>query len=43
MPLRRFLGRMHLKRYEYNLLMGICRQVQWMSERSSGSLSGNGS
>lgn len=35
MPLRRFLGRMHLKRYEYNMLMGICRQVQWMSERSS--------
>lgn len=32
MPLRRFLGRMHLKRYEYNLLMGICRQVQWMAQ-----------
>jgi tRNA/rRNA methyltransferase len=31
MPLRRFLGRIHLRRYEYNLLMGICRQVLWMS------------
>lgn len=35
MPLRRFLGRMHLKRYEYNLLMGICRQVQWMASQSA--------
>ncbi len=33
MPLRRFLGRLHLKRYEYNLLMGICRQVQWLANR----------
>ena len=35
MPLRRFLGRLHLKRYEYNLLMGICRQVRWMARQAA--------
>jgi len=37
MPLRRFFGRMHLRRYESNLLMGICRQVQWIAGQSSSS------
>ncbi|MDZ7760680.1 MAG: TrmJ/YjtD family RNA methyltransferase [Desulfovermiculus sp.] len=42
MPLRRFLGRMHLKRYEYNLLMGICRQVQWMARQTASSATKQG-
>ncbi|MDK2957671.1 MAG: tRNA/rRNA methyltransferase [Desulfovibrionales bacterium] len=33
MPVRRFLGRSGLKRNEFNLLMGICRQVLWASGR----------
>ena len=28
MPLRRFLGRVGLKRHEYDALMGVCRQVK---------------
>ena len=28
MPLRRFLGRAGLRRHEYDMLMGICRQLQ---------------
>lgn len=31
LPVRRFLARIDLKRNEFNLLMGICRQVKWIS------------
>ncbi len=33
MPVRRFLQRVGLRRNEFNLLMGICRQVRWMAGR----------
>ena len=29
LPLRRFMQRLRLRHNEYNLLMGICRQVMW--------------
>ncbi len=29
LPVRRFIDRVGLKRQEFNLLMGICRQVKW--------------
>ncbi|MEA4854999.1 MAG: RNA methyltransferase [Solidesulfovibrio sp.] len=29
LPVRRFIERVGLKRKEYNLLMGICRQIDW--------------
>ncbi len=31
LPVRRFLERTPLRRHEFNLLMGVCRQVQWFS------------
>ncbi|MBN2139668.1 MAG: RNA methyltransferase [Desulfovibrionaceae bacterium] len=31
LPVRRFLARVDLRRNEFNLLMGVCRQVRWMS------------
>ncbi|WP_027186301.1 RNA methyltransferase [Desulfovibrio inopinatus] len=34
LPFRRFVERVHLKRNEFNLLMGICRQVQWIAEKA---------
>ncbi|WP_018125738.1 RNA methyltransferase [Desulfovibrio oxyclinae] len=34
MPVRRFMARMNLKRNEFNLLMGICRQVKWIAGRA---------
>lgn len=34
MPVRRFMARMNLKRNEFNLLMGICRQVRWIAGKS---------
>lgn len=37
MPVRRFWGRLHLMRYEYNLLMDIYRQVQWMAGENTSS------
>lgn len=30
LPVRRFLARIKLRKSEFNLLMGICRQVGWM-------------
>lgn len=30
LPVRRFLARIKLRKSEFNLLMGICRQVRWM-------------
>ena len=29
LPFRRFFAKINLKRNEFNLLMGVCRQVQW--------------
>lgn len=34
MPVRRFLAKIHLKRNEFNLLMGICRQVKWVASKA---------
>lgn len=31
LPIRRFFQRFSLKRHEYNLLMGICRQIKWVA------------
>jgi tRNA/rRNA methyltransferase len=35
LPLRRFMNRLKLKRNEYNLLMGICRQIKWASQKDA--------
>ncbi len=42
MPVRRFMQRVGLRRNEFNLLMGICRQVRWMAQQIP-SLKHNGS
>ncbi|XPV76695.1 MAG: RNA methyltransferase [Desulfovibrio sp.] len=34
MPVRRFLSRMNLRRNEFNLIMGVCRQVGWIAEKA---------
>jgi tRNA/rRNA methyltransferase len=34
LPLRRFLQRSGLRRFEFNIIMGICRQVLWLAGRS---------
>ena len=34
LPVRRFLQRFPLRRNEFNLLMGICRQVRWISKKA---------
>lgn len=31
MPLKRFMARTDLRLHEFNLLMGICRQIRWMA------------
>ncbi|NDV25917.1 RNA methyltransferase [Desulfovibrio sp. JC010] len=31
MPVRRFMARIDIKRNEFNLLMGICRQIKWIA------------
>ncbi|NCC24716.1 MAG: RNA methyltransferase [Deltaproteobacteria bacterium] len=31
LPFRRFMGRSRIHLYEYNMLMGLCRQVMWMA------------
>ena len=36
LPLRRFMNRLKLKRNEFNLLMGICRQIKWASTKEKG-------
>jgi len=33
LPVRRFFSKINLKRNEFNLLMGVCRQVQWFVKR----------
>ncbi len=34
LPVQRFLQRVPLKRNEFNLLMGICRQMQWIAGKA---------
>ncbi|WP_022661178.1 RNA methyltransferase [Paucidesulfovibrio longus] len=34
MGLRRLLGRIDLKRGEFNMLMGVCRQVRWAARKA---------
>lgn len=36
LPVRRFFGRFRLRRNEFNLLMGICRQVRWVAAKAGG-------
>ncbi|WFS62536.1 RNA methyltransferase [Pseudodesulfovibrio thermohalotolerans] len=33
LPVRRFFSKVNLKRNEFNLLMGVCRQVQWFVDK----------
>lgn len=40
LPIRRFLERTPLRRHEFNLLMGLCRQVAWLA--GGGTREGNG-
>jgi tRNA/rRNA methyltransferase len=34
LPVRRFLGRVRLRRNEFSLLMGVCRQMQWLAGKA---------
>ncbi len=34
MPLKRFMARTDLRIHEYNLLMGICRQIKWAAQKT---------
>jgi len=34
LPVRAFVERIRLKRSEFNLLMGVCRQIKWVAGRS---------
>jgi len=34
LPVRRFFGRFRLRRNEFNLLMGVCRQVRWVASQA---------
>lgn len=34
LPLRRFLSKLTIKRNEFNLLMGVCRQMRWVAGRA---------
>ena len=36
LPIRRFAERISLRRSEFNLLMGICRQIKWAAGRRTG-------
>ncbi|NJB68282.1 tRNA/rRNA methyltransferase [Desulfobaculum xiamenense] len=35
LPVRRFLQRAPFRRSEFNMLMGICRQVKWVADKAS--------
>ncbi len=35
LPVKRFMSRINIKRNEFNLLMGICRQIKWITEKTS--------
>ena len=34
LPVRRFLQKMALRRHEFALLMGVCRQVRWLADKA---------
>lgn len=34
LPVRRFIGKLGLRRGEFNLLMGVCRQVRWIAGKA---------
>ena len=34
LPVRRFVQRTPLRRTEFNMLMGVCRQMRWVAERA---------
>lgn len=34
LPVRRFMAKINLRRNEFNLLMGICRQIRWIAGRN---------
>jgi len=36
LPVRRFLTREPLKRQEFNMLMGVCRQIKWIADKAHG-------
>lgn len=36
MPVKRFINRINLKKNEYNMLMGICRQILWYMNKQKG-------
>ncbi len=40
LPVRRFFGRFRLRRNEFNLLMGVCRQVRWVASRAGAQAGG---
>lgn len=40
LPVRRFFTRFRLKRNEFNLLMGVCRQVRWVASRAGDAVAG---
>ncbi|MBU1229456.1 MAG: RNA methyltransferase [Proteobacteria bacterium] len=42
LPVRRFFGRFRLKRNEFNLLMGVCRQVRWVASKAGAGGAGPG-
>ncbi len=34
MPVRRFLQKMALRRHEFSMLMGLCRQIGWLADQA---------
>lgn len=34
LPVRRFLQKMELRRHEFSMIMGICRQVRWLADKA---------
>ncbi|MGE4552119.1 MAG: RNA methyltransferase [Desulfovibrionaceae bacterium] len=42
LPLKRFMARIRLARHEFNLLMGICRQITWLAGRAGLDPAGGG-
>ena len=42
LPIKKLLQKFHLRRNEYNILMGICRQINWLSGKAEGKCDQNG-
>ncbi len=36
LPIRRFFSRIRLQRSEFNLIMGVCRQIDWLARQLQG-------